>query len=85
MKYIVGTALRRCCSRSEALLPSAFACSNSCCATARFFVFALTTLSPMRMVMPWTAARVEAGKTSDHLTSAEIDNCNISHNSLFYR
>ncbi len=59
---IVST-LGRCCSRSEALLPSAFARSYSARAFFRSWIRASTARSPTVSLIPCTAARVEAGKT----------------------
>ena len=60
--FIVNT-LGRLCSRSEALFPSVFAVSNSRVAFSRSLIFATIRTSPTVIVMPHTAARVDAGKT----------------------
>ena len=60
--FIVNT-LGRLCSSSDALFPSFFAVSNSVFACSRCLIFATILTSPMVMVMPETAARVDAGNT----------------------
>ncbi|MGC4120951.1 MAG: hypothetical protein QM765_41525 [Myxococcales bacterium] len=60
--FMVKT-LGRSCSSSEARLPSALACSYCARASAFFSILASTVRAPIFMRMPWTAARVEAGKT----------------------
>ena len=60
--FIVKT-LGRLCSSSDALFPSFFAASNSVFACSRSLIFATIRTSPIVIVMPETAARVEAGNT----------------------
>src|SRR5215813_9257090 len=59
----IEKTLGRCCSSSEALLPADLASSNSCAAFWRSWIRATTALSPTRMRIPWTAERVDPGKT----------------------
>jgi len=60
--FIVKT-FGRLCSSSDALLPSRFAASNSCTAFSRSRIVATVRTLPTVIVKPYTAARVEAGKT----------------------
>ena len=59
--FIVNT-LGRLSSNSEALFPSRFAASNSRAAFSRSRILATMRISPTVIVMPYTAARIDAGK-----------------------
>ncbi len=53
----------RCCSRSDAVRPDCSACAYCRRASCRSSIRALITRSPIVIVMPCTAARVDPGKT----------------------
>jgi len=55
--------LGRCSSKSDALLPSDFALTNSALAASRSLIRAITTRLPTVIFMPLTDALVDAGKT----------------------
>ena len=60
---LIENTLGRLCSSSDALLPSRFACSKRCWPRSRSSIFATMRLSPTIMLIAYTAARVDAGKT----------------------
>ena len=59
----IENTLGRLCSSSDALLPSRLAASNSRAACVRSLILATVRTLPTVIVMPYTAARVDAGKT----------------------